>query len=64
MAKYINTNGETLETSGTRYTITSASGDIQRTADISNWCNDAEKWIDNDIKSGFYVGFKKAEEAK
>jgi len=61
MAKYINTKGETLETSGTTYTIISASGNIQRTADISNWCSDAEQWIDNDIKSGFYAGFKKVQ---
>jgi hypothetical protein len=61
MARYINTNsGQTIETEGTRYTITSQNGDITRTADISNWTDNAEKWIDNDIKAGLYNGFIKA----
>jgi len=60
MAIYKNTNGETIETNGTRYTITSADGNIQRTADISKWTSNAEQWIDNDIKQGLYNGFVKA----
>jgi len=59
MAQYTNTNGQTIVTQGTRYTITSANGNIQRTADISNWSSNAEQWIDNDIKSGLYQGFVK-----
>lgn len=59
MAKYTHTNGQTMETQGTRYTITSANGNISRVADISNWTDSAEKWIDNDIKAGLYEGYKK-----
>ena len=59
MAKYIHANGQTIETEGTRYTITSENGNISRVADISNWTDNAEKWIDNDIKAGLYVGFSK-----
>ena len=59
MAKYINVNGQTLETEGTRYTITSANGNISRVADLSNWTDNAERWIDNDIKAGLYEGYRK-----
>jgi hypothetical protein len=62
MAKYIHTSGQTLQTEGTRYTITSANGDISQVADLSNWTDNAERWIDNDIKAGLYDGYTKLEE--
>lgn len=59
MAKYIHTDGRIIETNGTRYKVTNADGDVIQSADISRWSGNAEKWIDNDIKNGFYVGYKK-----
>ena len=59
MAKYTHPNGQTITTEGTRYTITSANGNVTQTADISNWTDDAERWIDNDIKAGLYDGYIK-----
>jgi hypothetical protein len=59
MAKYIHTDGRIIETNGTRYTVTDADGNVIQSADISRWSGNAEKWIDNDIKNGFYVGYKK-----
>jgi hypothetical protein len=59
MAKYIHTDGRIIETNGTRYTVTDADGNVMQSADISRWSGNAEKWIDNDIKNGFYVGYKK-----
>ena len=63
MAKYTHPNGQTITTEGTRYTITSANGNVTQTADISNWTDNAEKWIDNDIKAGLYDGYTKEEGA-
>jgi hypothetical protein len=62
MAKYTHHNGQTIQTEGTRYTITSANGNVTQTADLSNWTDNAEKWIDNDIKAGLYDGYTKEEE--
>ena len=59
MATYIHTDGRIIKTNGTRYTVTNANGDVIQSADISCWSGNAEKWIDNDIKNGFYVGYKK-----
>lgn len=60
MAKYFHENGDTIETEGTRYTVT-VSGIVMTKADISKWSSNAEKWIDNDILAGYYDGFKKVE---
>ena len=56
MAKYIHPNGDTIETNGSQYITT---GTTERKCDISRWSDDAEKWIDNDIKAGYYEGFVK-----
>lgn len=61
MALYKNTNGETIETVGTEYRLINSSGELKSKADISPWSNSAERWIDNDIQSGYYKGFKKVE---
>lgn len=61
MAKYINKDGDTIETSGSIYTKT-ISGVKFAPTDISKWARDAEKWIDNDIRAGYYEGFKKVQE--
>ena len=58
MARYENSNGDTIETNGSQYITT---GTTERKCDISRWSDDAEKWIDNDIKDGYYQGFKKVE---
>jgi len=61
MAKYINNNGDTIETNGSTYVKTV--GGIRFVAtDISKWSSNAEKWIDNDILAGYYAGFKKVVE--
>jgi len=61
MAKYINKDGDTIETSGSVY-IKTISGVKFTPTDISKWAKDAEKWIDNDILAGYYEGFKKMEQ--
>ena len=58
MTVYVNTNGDTIETNGSVY-IKTIDGIIFTPTDISKWSNNAEKWIDNDIKAGYYDGFKK-----
>lgn len=60
MAKYINNNGDTIETNGTVY-VKTIDGISFVPTDISNWSSNAEKWIDNDIAAGYYAGFKKME---
>jgi hypothetical protein len=62
MAKYINDKGDTIETASHVYRIFDANGILVRSADVSKWGYQAEKWIDNDILSGYYKGFKKVEE--
>ena len=52
-----NKSGDTLETIGSIYRITN--GDYLRTVDLSKWTDNAEQWIDNDIKQGYYEGFVK-----
>lgn len=59
MATYIHIDGRIIETNGTRYIVKSPDGEIIQSADISRWSGNAERWIDNDIKNGFYVGYKK-----
>ena len=61
MAKYKHIDGESIETNGTEYRWMDSSGEVITKADISPWSNNAERWIDNDIKSGYYKGFKKVE---
>ena len=55
MAQWKNANGDTITTSGTVYTITK--NGHSSNCDVSRWNNDAEKWIRNDIKSGYYSDF-------
>jgi len=59
MARYEHANGEVIEATGTRYQVLNALGEVVRGADISRWADDAEKWIDNDLKDGYYAGFVK-----
>lgn len=61
MAKYINDNGDMIETNGSVYTKI-IDGITFVSTDISKWSNNAEKWIDNDIAAGYYQGFKKVKE--
>jgi hypothetical protein len=58
MAKWINAKGDTITTSGSIYTITK--GGFSSNCDVSKWTDNAEKWIRNDIKSGYYSDFKEA----
>ena len=62
MAIYIHDNGDTIETSNNVYRIFDANKILIRFADISKWSSNAEKWIDNDIASGYYAGFRKVGE--
>lgn len=59
MTQYINNNGDTIETNGSCYTITR--NGITLHTDVSKWQSSAETWIDNDIRAGYYEGFKKVE---
>jgi hypothetical protein len=60
MAIYKNNLGDTIETSGSVY-VKTVDGIKFAPTDISNWTQNAEKWIDNDILAGYYAGFKKVE---
>ena len=59
MARWINADGDTIETNGATYTVTK--NGISNIADISKWSSNAEKWIENDIKAGYYKNYKKVE---
>lgn len=59
MTTYIHDNGDTIETVGSRYFVTRSGNTL--TADVSKWQENAEAWIDNDIRAGYYEGFKKVE---
>ncbi len=61
MAKWIHPNGDTIETNGTVYTV--IQNDKPRSADVYRWNNSAERWIENDIRDGYYQGFTRVEEA-
>ena len=56
MSKWINAQGDTITTDGSVYTIT-RNGNPSR-CDVSKWSSSAERWIRNDIKDGYYKGFK------
>ena len=60
MTKWINKKGDTITVSGSVYTITK-NGHVSN-CDVSRWSNDAEKWIRNDIKSGYYSDFREVKE--
>lgn len=57
MAIYTHSNGDTIETDGSKYTVTKSG--IAISADVSKWQSSAEVWIDADIRAGYYTGFKK-----
>jgi hypothetical protein len=59
MATYTHVSGGRIETEGTVYRVIGPDGGLQHKADISRWNNSAEKWIDNDIAAGYYLGFEK-----
>jgi hypothetical protein len=59
MAKYINNNGDTIETDGMTYTITR--NGVEQYFDLSHWKKNAEGHVDGDIRAGYYQGFKKVE---
>jgi len=59
MARYEHASGGVIETEGTKYRVIDSLGGLQFAADISKWSDSAEKWIDNDIKDGYYQGFVK-----
>jgi hypothetical protein len=58
MTTYIHANGDTIETNGSKYTVTRSG--IALSADVSKWQDSAEAWIDADIRAGYYEGFRKA----
>jgi hypothetical protein len=60
MAKWVNAKGDTITTNGTIYTITKNGHSSD--CDVSRWAMTAEKWIRNDIASGYYSDFKEAQE--
>ena len=62
MAKWINKNGDMIVTNNATYTIINKDGS-GHSCDISKWSDSATSWIMNDIKSGYYQGYKKVEEA-
>jgi hypothetical protein len=55
MATWIHPNGDTITTEGTTYTV--IQNGIERTADVGKWTGNAERWMVNDIKEGYYAGF-------
>jgi hypothetical protein len=57
MAKWTHPNGDTITTDGTTYTVTQ--NGVSRTADVGKWTHNAEQWMWNDIKDGYYMGFEK-----
>jgi hypothetical protein len=59
VATYINDNGDTIETNNSVYSIFDVNKILIRFVDVSKWSSNAEKWIDNDIASGYYAGFRK-----
>jgi hypothetical protein len=60
MATYANEKtGETIITNFIYVSYYNAEGELTRRTQIDKWTQDAEKWIDNDIESGYYAGFKK-----
>jgi hypothetical protein len=55
MATWTHPNGDTITTEGTTYTVTQ--NGVSRTVDVERWTNNAERWMWNDIKEGYYMGF-------
>jgi hypothetical protein len=55
MATWTHPNGDTITTEGTTYTVTQ--NGISRTVDVEKWTANAEQWMKNDIKDGYYEGF-------
>jgi len=55
MTKWTNAKGDTITTSGTIYTITK--NGYASHCDVARWSMTAEKWIRNDIASGYYSDF-------
>lgn len=60
MSKWTHPNGDTITTEGTTYTVTTQNG--VRWANVGRWTLSARDWILNDIKAGYYQGFKEANE--
>lgn len=56
MKQWKHPNGDTITTEGTTYTVTQ-NGE-SRTVDVERWTQNAEVWMWNDIKDGYYQGFK------
>lgn len=56
MATWTHSNGDTIVTEGTTYKVTR--NGVTSTADVKRWTDSATQWISNDIKDGYYVGFK------
>lgn len=57
MTKYINKNGDTIETGVMKFVVTR--NGIEQHFDVSHWAKNAEGHVDGDIYAGYYVGFKK-----
>lgn len=55
MATWIHPNGDTITTEGATYTVTQ--NGVSRTVDVERWTTNAERWMWNDIKDGYYAGF-------
>jgi len=59
MATYIHPNGEKIVAKFAFVSYYDAQGELKRGTDLTKWTLNAEKWIDNDIKGGYYQGFIK-----
>lgn len=56
--RYVHPNGDVIETTGAGlFTVTQNS--ITRPVDVSRWTLNTERWIENDIRAGYYEGFVK-----
>lgn len=55
MATWTHSNGDTITTEGATYAVT-RNGVTIRTS-VERWTYNAEQWINNDIKAGYYTGF-------
>ena len=60
MTRYSNRNGDTIETFDNGEFVVTRSG-VEQHFDVSHWAKNPEGHIDGDIRSGYYVGFKKEE---
>jgi hypothetical protein len=63
MARYIHSNGDTIQTFEKGKFVVTRSG-VEQTFDVSHWGKNPESHIDGDIRTGYYAGFRKVVESE